>query len=223
MPGPPAGRSPGSGVDSPGVRRTFLGTITGGRQLSAGPLGRAAGSNTISIHPGHEEPLWRAALTPGATRYLFVSRALALFASIIGIPLLPFWVLGFGQWYVREWVQRFSCTLTPERLRVQQGVFVRSQSDIPLDRITDLRLYHGPLMRLLGVLRLNVKNAGQGAAQSEGNLIGIVDSPGFRDAVLRRRDLVAARAEVAPFHEQVLDLLNQILATLKDHGSPSSR
>ena len=35
MPCFPAGRPPGSGVDSPGVRRSGLGTFTGGRRLSA--------------------------------------------------------------------------------------------------------------------------------------------------------------------------------------------
>ncbi len=171
--------------------------------------------------PRQDEHLWRAELAPAVTRYLFASRALGLLASIIGIPLLPFWLLGFGQWYVRDWAQRFSCTLTAERLHIEQGVFIRTQSDIPLDRITDLRLYHGPLMRFFGVLGLKVETAGQGATQSEGNLIGIVDSSAFRDAVLRQRDAISLLADADPFQEQVLELLNQILATLKAGGCSS--
>ena len=173
------------------------------------------------MHPGHEEPPWRATLAPAVTRYLFASRALGLLVSVIGIPLLPVWLLGFGQWYVREWVRRFSCTLTEERLHIQQGVFIRRQSDIPLDRVTDLQLYHGPLMRLLGVVGLKVETAGQGTTQSEGNLIGIVDSAAFRDAVLRQRDAVSSSPNADPFHEQVLALLSQILATLRAGGSSS--
>jgi len=43
--GPPAVRLPGPGIDSPGVHRAVLGTLTGGRQLSAGPLGGSPEAN----------------------------------------------------------------------------------------------------------------------------------------------------------------------------------
>ena len=48
LPGLPAGRPPGSGVDAPGVRRLGLGTLTGGRQLSGCTLKTSLPSNVLA-------------------------------------------------------------------------------------------------------------------------------------------------------------------------------
>ena len=72
------------------------------------------------------------------------------------------------------------------------GVYFRKESTIPLDRITDIKLYDDPLMRFYGLRAIRVETAGQSGANasSEGNLIGIVDAVEFRDAILRQRELL---------------------------------
>ena len=133
-----------------------------------------------------------------------------LVVSIVGIPLIPFWLL-FSLWYVPEYLRRISARLTtqalevrkgvffsstgsseatipllfnvPEYLRrisarlttqaleVRKGVFFRSEATIPLNRITDVRLHDGPLMRHYGLRGLKVETAGQsGDTGSEGNI-----------------------------------------------------
>ena len=110
-----------------------------------------------------------------------------LVVSIVGIPLIPFWLL-FSLWYVPEYLRRISARLTTQALEVRKGVFFRSEATIPLNRITDVRLHDGPLMRHYGLRGLKVETAGQsGDTGSEGNIIGVIDAVEFRNAVLRQR------------------------------------
>ncbi len=114
-----------------------------------------------------------------------------LFISVVGILLIPFWWL-LSYWYGAEYMRRVSARLTTNALEIKIGVFFRKESTIPLNRITDIRLHDGPLMRHYGLRGLKVETAGSGGqnASSEGNLIGVIDAEGFRDAVLSQRQRV---------------------------------
>ena len=114
-----------------------------------------------------------------------------LFITGVGILLIPFW-WAVSLWYGPENLRRVSARLTTNALEIKMGVFFRKESTIPLNRITDLRLHDGPVMRHYGLRGLKVETAG-GAGQnasSEGNLIGVVDDGQFRNAVLAKRQLV---------------------------------
>ena len=116
--------------------------------------------------------------------------SLLLFVMVVGIPLIPFWLIWSVSYLPRAY-DRFSARLTPTSLELTRGVYFRSDSTIPLDRITDVRLHDDPLMRFYSVQGLSVETAGQsGTTSSEGNLIGVVDAPAFRDAVLRQREIL---------------------------------
>ncbi len=145
-----------------------------------------------------------------------------LLITVAGIPLIPFWLL-FSLWFVPAYYRSLSARLTERSLEIQRGVFTKSEATIPLDRITDLRLHHGPIMRRYGIRGLRVETAGSGGpnANAEGNLYGIVDTEAFRDAVLNQRDRVtdgggAAPAAPAPASsdasvlEEIRDLLKSI-------------
>ena len=55
-----------------------------------------------------------------------------LVVSIVGILLIPFWLL-FSLWYVPEFLRRISARLTTQALEVRKGlVFFRSEATIPL-------------------------------------------------------------------------------------------
>ena len=116
---------------------------------------------------------------------LYVSGILLI--TVVGIPLIPFWLI-VSAWYGREFMRRQSARLTTQALEIRKGVFFRSESTIPLNRITDLRMHDGPLMRHYNVRGMKVETAGQsGVEGSEGDLLGVVDAAQFRDAVLRQR------------------------------------
>jgi putative membrane protein len=76
-------------------------------------------------------------------------------------------------------------------------MLVRQEKTVPLDKITDLALIEGPIMRYLDLQAIKVETAG-GSAGALIQLVGIVDARAFRDTVLRQRDLVAASGPSTP-------------------------
>jgi len=121
--------------------------------------------------------------------------------TVVGIPLIPIWLI-FSLWYAPEYYRRLSARLTSQAIEIRKGVFNRRESTIPLNRVTDLRLHDGPIMRHFKVRGLRVETAGQAGpnASSEGDLIGVVDAAEFRNAILmqRQRVLGAEPDEDAP-------------------------
>ena len=153
--------------------------------------------------------------------------SLLLVITVAGIPLIPFWWL-FSLWYGPEYYRRASARLTTNALEIKKGVFTRSEATIPLNRITDLRLHDGPLMRHYGLRGLKVETAGQsgGTGMSDSDLLGVIDAVEFRDAVLRQRqDLLdsdttgtdsPAAGGVAGLLTEIRDILARIEAGKTD-------
>lgn len=147
-----------------------------------------------------ERILLEAAFDPKIRAYWFFSGLIAMTVSVIGIPLVPFWVLGLGQWLVARQYERLQCELTDRTLNIRRGFLFRVEKNIPLDKIQDLSLHEGPLLRKLGLASLKIETAGQSAAQgaADASLVGVVDALEFRDSVLNQRDLVVASGSGAP-------------------------
>jgi putative membrane protein len=142
-----------------------------------------------------------------------------LLITVVGILLIPFWLL-LSRWYGSEYMRRLSARLTTRALEIRKGVFFRSESTIPLNRVTDLRMHDGPLMRHYSLRGMKVETAGQsGATGSEGSLIGVIDAAEFRDAVLRQRQKVLDEEQsseaAAPAAGEVSDILIEIRDILK--------
>ncbi len=144
--------------------------------------------------------------------------------TVVGIPFIPFWLL-FSLWYVPEYLRRVSARLTTQAVEIRKGVFFRSEATIPLNRITDVRLHDGPLMRHYGLRGLKVETAGQsGDTGSEGNIIGVIDAVEFRNAVLRQRQqaLDSEQGSGAPKADagaaELLAEIRDILARIEAQG-----
>ena len=133
--------------------------------------------------------------------YWRVLVSLFMVITVVGIPFIPFWLL-YSLWFAPKYLDSMSARLTTQALELRKGVFTRSESTIPLNRVTDLRFHQGPLMRRFGLHGLKVETAGQSGpnASSEGNLLGVVDAEAFRNAILRQRQVAlgAEPAEDAP-------------------------
>ena len=140
-----------------------------------------------------------------------------LVITVVGIPLIPFWLL-ISLWYGPEYHRRLSARLTTGALEIRKGAFFRSESTIPLNRVTDLRMHEGPLMRHYKLRGMKVETAGQsGSTGSEGDLVGVVDADAFRDAVLRQRQkaLDAEQGGGAPT-PAASDGVTEILGEIRD-------
>jgi len=129
----------------------------------------------------------RAAFNPDVRKYWLLSGTLILFITVAGIPLIPIWYL-IGMWATGRYLDRMECILTEKTLIVRKGLFIREEKTVPLDKITDLGMVQGPVMRFFNIHAVTVETAGQSGPGSLIKLHGIVDPDGFRDLVLEQRD-----------------------------------
>ncbi len=134
-------------------------------------------------------PLRTATFDPKVKTYFMLSTILLCVLTVVGIPLLPI-VIPLGFVLIQKYIDNLSCVLTTRTLEIKKGVLSRSESTIPLEKITDLQLYQGPIMRALNLQGFKVETAGQSAGPGGSlvNIVGITDCRDFREAVLAQRD-----------------------------------
>jgi putative membrane protein len=161
-----------------------------------------------------ERVIWDAEFNPDVTTYWLLNGALILTATIIGIPLVPVWFI-VGWAITGRYLKSHRCTLTNRSVKVGRGVFTKREQTVPLDRITDVGLIQGPIMRIFGIEALSIETAGQTTAGSLIQLAGIKDGRAFRDAVLKQRDLVVGSEE----ERQTLPLSQLPVVHSNDHTS----
>ena len=123
--------------------------------------------------------------------YWLLNGSIIFVITLIGIPLLPLWFI-FGRYFTERYLRHMSCTLTDRSLKVTRGILVRQEKTVPLDKITDLGLIEGPLMRYMDLQALSVETAGGSGPGALVRLVGIDGAREFRDTVLRQRDAVMA-------------------------------
>lgn len=144
-----------------------------------------------------ERILHEATILPGVLRYHAVLAVFAFGVSIVGSPLLLI-VLPIEIWYRKRYYRRLRVILTSRDLKLHRGLLFTEEKSIPLEKITDLAVYQGPLMRHFGLKGIRVETAGQtGDGAALVKVIGIEDTDGFRDLVLRQRDRVTEPSEEA--------------------------
>ncbi len=147
--------------------------------------------------------LLSAQFDPRLQTYFMLQAQALLLCTFIGIPLMPFWFL-FARGIHRRQYQGLGCELTTRSLVVRRGHIFKVQQNIPLDKVTDLAVYEGPLLRALGLTSMRIETAGGGQATATGQafLPGVVNLEAFRERVLAQRDAIVLGAEATP---QVLD------------------
>lgn len=160
-------------------------------------------------------------LAPNVVKYSVLAFVAANMASIFMIPLLPI-TLPIAWYYYRRYYASLEVVLTSRELQVARGVLNRQEKSIPLEKITDLAVYQGPIMRYMGLKGIQVETAGQsGAGSALVKIVGLVNTESFREAALDQRDKVTDRlgeapapAAVAPGDGDTAALLAQISETL---------
>jgi len=153
-----------------------------------------------------ETVLRSASFDPKLKTYWLLGGALILLSTVVGIVALPFWFLGVGAYFNTKRFDHMHAELTDRSLHLRKGVLFKIDKTIPLDKIQDIALHHGPIMNALGLAGLRIETAGtsvQGAADA--SLTGVVDAAAFRDAILEQRERVTGGAALpAPAEGDVL-------------------
>ncbi|MEM1444692.1 MAG: PH domain-containing protein [Planctomycetota bacterium] len=142
-----------------------------------------------------EQTLRVATFSPKVQAYWMLSGTIVcviMCLGLIGFVALPLWLI-FGSIFTTKYRNSLSCELTDRSLKFGKGIWTRVEKTVPLEKITDLGMVQGPIMRQFGLHTLSVETAGQ-SSPTGGSLLrltGIEDTIGFREAVLEQRDRLA--------------------------------
>ncbi|MCE9680575.1 PH domain-containing protein [Shewanella sp. AS1] len=139
-----------------------------------------------------DESLLQAEFSHNLSRYWLMSGVIALSMTLVGIPLLLIW-FPLGLWVTQRYIDNMSAELTTSKLIVRKGIFTRTENTVPLDKITDMALIQGPLMRLFGLHKLTIETAGQSGAGALISLVGIKEVEQFRTQVLTQKSLLTEK------------------------------
>ena len=104
-----------------------------------------------------------------------IGSSVAIFAS----PLSKAWIIGillgglglYIVFAIISWL-RFSYFIYNDELRIEQGVFARHKTYIPIERIQSVQISAGIIQRVFGLVKLEVQTAG-GNRQAEASLSAI--------------------------------------------------
>lgn len=132
-----------------------------------------------------------AVFNPKVKNYWVLSSVLVFVVTIFGIPLLLIW-LPIALKVCGRYLASLECVLTNKAVKLKSGVWNKVEKTIPLDKITDMGLVQGPIMRAMDLERLTVETAGSSAPGALASVIGVVDARGFRDAVMKQKELLAS-------------------------------
>ena len=160
------------------------------------------------------------------TTYWLLSGIFLCVVTVFGIPLIPVWLIA-GKALTRKYLASHRCTLTDKSLKVSKGIFTKIEKTVPLDRITDMGIVQGPLMRHFDIEALSVETAGNSSGASLVQLTGIKDGRAFRDLVLAQRDkvtLASSQSSTVPntatasvgSSDQTVQLLTEIRDTMRN-------
>ena len=143
--------------------------------------------------------LLKAEFDPRVKSYWIWQPVLGMVLAIITIPLAILYAI-IARAFIDRYLANLSCALTERTLDIKKGIWNKTESTVPLDKITDLQLFQGPVMRYFGLHGFKVETAGQSSPTGGSlvNIVGIVDTKAFRRAVLEQRDRMNTGAAALP-------------------------
>jgi putative membrane protein len=166
----------------------------------------------------HETVLRVAQFQPRLRSYWFIGQLLVQASTVVGVVLMPFWTLGLGGWYNRRKFDQLEATLTSRSLTMKRGLLFRSEITVPLDKIQDVSLHHGPVLSACRLTTLRIDTATSTQTHSASLVLqGLVDPIEFRDAILEQRDRVTTQPVGAAETTETLASANrEVLEEIRD-------
>lgn len=134
-----------------------------------------------------EKIMINATFNPAVKIYWLINLLLLSTVTVVGIPFL---IISIPLFFLisSKILAAMSATVTERKLVVKRGVFQKEEKSIPLEKITDVAMVQGPLMRMFNLYRLSFETAGQSAQGALVSLIGINDADTFRETILAQKD-----------------------------------
>ena len=160
---------------------------------------------------------------PRIRKYILHVVAFYLFLSVAGIPLILIWYMGVGQAISKRYYEHLHCRLTESHLEFKKGVLFRVEKTIPLENIQDLTFIDNPFLRWFDLRIQKIETAGSSNPQgSDMKLIGITDTPTYKEKVLEQRKVIRNKAMnmmgggSGSSGDESVELLKEIRDLLKD-------
>ena len=167
-----------------------------------------------------------ATFSPKIKTYILLSVGFFLLVTIIGIPFLLIWLLGFGQFVSKRYYENLKCKLTTRHLIFSKGAFFMVEKTIPLENIQDLTFLQNPILNLLELRVLKIETAGSSNPHgSDMKLIGIVQAEEFKQQVLEQREVLVRKPadEISVKKDESLEVLLEIRDLLKEIRSTKKK
>lgn len=166
---------------------------------------------------------WMVPTAAVATPYLSLNEALVLSASLF-VPLIIF-VL-FTAYWIPRYYSSIRYLLTEDEIVVERGVYWKRKSFVPYNRITNINVVQGPLVRRLGLGTVRIQTAGfsgssTGTRVAEAVVLNVENFEELKDTIMvfvRRLRPVAVEAEPAVpegYGNRILDELRRIREVLE--------
>ena len=160
-----------------------------------------------------------ASFDPKVQHYWMLMAAFFSVLALVTIPLLPIvlaivWLVG------GRILAAMSAQLLTQKLVVKRGIFFKEEKSIPLEKITDVGLSQGPIMRMFGLYRLSFETAGQSGHGALVSLLGVENASEFREAILEQKDNLTASTSAKSSNEESpqsqLELIRALTYSVKN-------
>ena len=160
-----------------------------------------------------------ASFDPKIKSYWLVFALCVSTLGIVTIPLIP--VIVLIVWLVSSSIlAAMSAELLERKLVVKRGIFFKEEKSIPLEKITDVGLSQGPIMRMFGLYRLSFETAGQSGHGALVSLLGVENASEFREAILEQKDNLTASTPAKSSNEESpqsqLELIRALTYSVKN-------
>ena len=160
-------------------------------------------------------------------KYLYIT-FLVVFLPLIAISFVPsctggavvsaifFTIFGFTFWWIRAFYETSFYRLTQDDIEHKRGVWFKSKTEVPYNRITNVDTNQGPVQRYVGCGQVKIQTAGS-SAQTGAELIinGVENFEEIQEQIVMKVKSKKSSSAVESFEEEE-DGENKLGSILKE-------
>ena len=157
--------------------------------------------------------------------FIMLSREVWIGVSVGLSCFVPLLVAAGGTLY---WIPKFHSSITyvleDDKIAITKGVWWKTKSFVPYNRITNISIYQGPISRRYGLGKLSIQTAGFSGTSSSGGkvaeavIFGVKNFEEIKDIIMNfvkgmKPEAIEAEAETKPsknINQQILTELRKI-------------
>ncbi len=155
--------------------------------------------------------------------FVMVSRETWIGVAVALSCFVPLFVAtGFTLYWIPKFHSSITYVLEDDKIVITKGVWWKTKSFVPYNRITNISIYQGPISRHYGLGKLSIQTAGFSGTSSSGGkvaeavIFGVKSFEEIKDVIIKfvkgmKPEAIEAEAETEP----IKGINQQILAELR--------